>query len=279
MGEDDRGSVCVTGGSGFAGSWLVMRLLQRGYSVRVTLCQADKGKDISYLANLPGAFERLRFYDADLNQPESFDSPIKGCVGVFHVAHPVYFDESESVEVRTERAVRGTLGILEACVKTKTVKRFVHTSSSYAVMFNREVGVMDETNWTDVDYVRATNTAGASYILSKVATERAVLDFAGKHGIDVVYLAASMITGPFICRVLPTSVSTSLALIYGSEDKYTYLMKAPMVHVDDVASAYIFLYEHPEARGRYVCSAAEVTIDEISEYLSAKYPEYQMPPP
>lgn len=29
--------VCVTGASGFIGSWLVMRLLERGYIVRATV--------------------------------------------------------------------------------------------------------------------------------------------------------------------------------------------------------------------------------------------------
>ena len=32
-----EGSVCVTGASGFIGSWLVMRLLQRGYHVHATI--------------------------------------------------------------------------------------------------------------------------------------------------------------------------------------------------------------------------------------------------
>jgi len=30
-------SVCVTGASGFIGSWLVMRLMERGYTVRATV--------------------------------------------------------------------------------------------------------------------------------------------------------------------------------------------------------------------------------------------------
>ena len=37
MKEDSPAIVCVTGASGFIGSWLVMRLLERGYIVRATV--------------------------------------------------------------------------------------------------------------------------------------------------------------------------------------------------------------------------------------------------
>ena len=50
-----------------------------------------------------------------------------------------------------------------------------------------------------------------------------------------------------------------------------------MVHVDDVAIAHIFLLEHPDLKGRYICSPLEVTIHQISEFLSVKYPEYPVP--
>ncbi|KAK6918519.1 hypothetical protein RJ641_016941 [Dillenia turbinata] len=50
-----------------------------------------------------------------------------------------------------------------------------------------------------------------------------------------------------------------------------------MVHVDDVASAFIFLFENPAAIGRYICSSNEMLIHEMAEFLSAKYPEYQIP--
>lgn len=37
MGGFESETVCVTGASGFIGSWLVMRLLERGYTVRATV--------------------------------------------------------------------------------------------------------------------------------------------------------------------------------------------------------------------------------------------------
>lgn len=63
----------------------------------------------------------------------------------------------------------------------------------------------------------------------------------------------------------------------GNEDHYKYLVDTSFVHVDDVARAHIFLFEYPNAKGRYICSALDVTIDKLSEFLSARYPEYQIP--
>ena len=35
--EGEKGKVCVTGGTGFIASWLIMKLLQHGYSVNATI--------------------------------------------------------------------------------------------------------------------------------------------------------------------------------------------------------------------------------------------------
>jgi nucleoside-diphosphate-sugar epimerase len=36
-GENRKGTVCVTGGTGFLASWLIFKLLERGYSVNTTI--------------------------------------------------------------------------------------------------------------------------------------------------------------------------------------------------------------------------------------------------
>lgn len=58
---------------------------------------------------------------------------------------------------------------------------------------------------------------------------------------------------------------------------YELLLRAPFVHVDDVASAHIHLFEYPNAKGRYICSKVEVPIEELYQLLSTKYPEYKIP--
>ncbi|KAJ0797696.1 putative dihydroflavanol 4-reductase [Helianthus annuus] len=55
------------------------------------------------------------------------------------------------------------------------------------------------------------------------------------------------------------------------------LARAPFVHVGDVASAHIHLFEHPNAIGRYICLKIEVPIEELYKLLSTKYPEYEIP--
>ena len=40
--EEEKGRVCVTGGTGFIGSWIIKRLLEDGYTVNTTV-RADPG--------------------------------------------------------------------------------------------------------------------------------------------------------------------------------------------------------------------------------------------
>jgi len=80
---------------------------------------------------------------------------IKGCIGVFHVATPLPqdFGNGEAEEVVIQGAADGTLGILKACLNSKTVKRVVYTSSASAVAFNDSgVEMMDGSYWSNVDY-------------------------------------------------------------------------------------------------------------------------------
>ncbi|XP_044491793.1 vestitone reductase-like [Mangifera indica] len=277
--EEGKGTVCVTGGTGFVASWLIMRLLQHGYSVRTTVRAASEhNRDLSFLRNLPGASEKLQILNADLSDPDSFDAAVEGCSGVLHVATPVDFEGREPEEVVTKRSINGTIGILKACLKTKTVKRVVYTSSASAVQLNgNDSDIMDETYWSDVDFIRKSIPMMGSYMISKTLTEKAALEFAEEHGLDLVTLIPPFIVGPFICPKFPGSVRTMLAMVLGNKEEYSLLLNSSMVHVDDVARAHIYLLECPDVKGRYICSSNTVTIEQMSLLLSSKYPEYPIP--
>ncbi|XP_059458444.1 protein BRI1-5 ENHANCED 1-like [Corylus avellana] len=236
-------------------------------------------KDISYLTNLPLASKKLQIFHADLNQPDSFDTAIEGCVGVFHLAHPMDDDGGkEREETVTERAMEGMMGILKACLKSTTVKRVIYTSSAATILFNNKgQSVTDENTWSDLDICRNSKLVNPSYLVSKIMTERLALEFAEENGLDLVTLVLPVVVGPFICPTMPSSVSIALAMILGEQDLYAYLIYSYMVHIEDVANALIFLLECPNAKGRYICSSAEITIQQMHEFLSSRYQEFQMP--
>ncbi|OMO87088.1 NAD-dependent epimerase/dehydratase [Corchorus olitorius] len=250
----DKGSVCVTGGTGFIASWMIKLLLEQGYSVHTTIRpDPENRRDISFLTTLAGANEKLRIFRADLSDPDSFDAGIEG------------------------------------------FKKVVYTSSSAAVWYysgRQDVDVMmDESFWTDIDFLRETKPYGTSYAISKTSTERAALEFAAQHGLDLVTIVPPLVVGPFVCPKLPGSVHCSLApILLGSQNPdvsmdhhqnqqvlISYLVNASMVHVDDLSRAHIFLLEHPTARGRYICSSHTITLENILQILSTKYPEFSIP--
>ncbi|KAJ1414892.1 hypothetical protein SESBI_18572, partial [Sesbania bispinosa] len=216
MVTEGKGRVCVTGGTGFIGSWIIKRLLEDGYTVNTTVrADPERKRDVSYLTNLPGASEKLNFFNADLSDPESFSEAIEGCIGIFHTATPIDLEVNEPEEVVTKRTIDGALGILKACLNSKTVKRVIYTSSASAVTWqSKEEDVMDESYWSDVNILRDLKPFGWSYAVSKTLAEKAVLEFGEKHGLDVVTLIPTFVLGPFICPKLPGSVYTSLALLF-----------------------------------------------------------------
>uniref|UniRef100_A0A2N9H1T2 3-beta hydroxysteroid dehydrogenase/isomerase domain-containing protein n=1 Tax=Fagus sylvatica TaxID=28930 RepID=A0A2N9H1T2_FAGSY len=239
-------------------------------------------KDISYLTNLPEASKKLQVFHSDLNQPDSFNTAIKGCIGVFHLAHPMDVDGKEPEETVTKRAVEGTLGILRACLNSKRVKRVIYISSAATILYNNEgLSVTDESTWSNLDICRSSKLVSPSYLLSKTITERTALEFAEKNGLDLVTLVLPLVVGSFLCPTIPSSVSIALAMIFGprksvridlkgariqfpgDQDRYEYLNYSYMVHIDDVASAQIFLLEYPNAQGRYICSSSEMAIHQI----------------
>lgn len=218
---------------------------------------------MSYLTNLPGASERLRIFEADLDRPGSFAAAIRGCVGVFHVAHPLDFEERESEEVKSERVVKGAIGILRACVDTGTVKRVVYCSSLATVACNEGAGrseVVDESSWSDVEFVRRLGGVfGGAYIVTKTLVEKAVMEYGEEHGLDVVAVLPSWIHGPFICSYCPDSVGICMALIRGS-----VVSLRPHLHV--LISYFCFFYtDCQENRGFIFVNCSSILLSPVDQ--------------
>ncbi|KAH7672159.1 Dihydrokaempferol 4-reductase protein [Dioscorea alata] len=136
----DAMAMCVTGATGYIGSWLVQSLLKKGYLVHATARDLDKARQV--LSNL-GGNGKLKIFKADLDEEGSFDEAVKGCIGVFHVAASMEFncDANQNIESSIlAPALRGTTNLLQSCSKVGSVKRVIFTSSISTITAKDENG-------------------------------------------------------------------------------------------------------------------------------------------
>ncbi|KAM3710668.1 hypothetical protein ACJW31_01G048100 [Castanea mollissima] len=277
MGSEGE-TVCVTGAAGFIGSWLVTRLLERGYTVRATVRDPDNLKKVKHLIDLPKASTHLTLWKADLNEEGSFDEAIKGCTGVFHVATPMDFESKDPENEVIKPTINGVLSIMKACVNAKTVRRLVFTSSAGTVNVEEHIKpVYDENCWTDVEFVRKKKMTGWMYFVSKTLAEQAAWKFAKENNLDFISIIPPLVVGPFIMSSMPPSLITGLSPITGNEAHYSIIKQGQFVHLDDLVNSHIYLYENPKAEGRYICSRTDATIHDIAKLLRENFPEYNVP--
>ncbi|PAN40246.1 hypothetical protein PAHAL_7G302600 [Panicum hallii] len=275
---------CVTGGSGYIASALIKMLLEKGYAVKTTVRNPDDTAKNSHLRELQ-ALGPLTVLRADLDEEGSFDDAVAGCDYAFLVAAPVNLETENAEEELIEPAVRGTLNVMRSCAKAGTVKRVVLTSSASSVTRRPDLQgdghVLDEESWSDVEHLRAEKPPTWGYCVSKVLVEKAASRFAQEHSISLVTLCPVVTVGAAPARRTRTSVPNCLSLLSGDEAEFAVLAAIekscstmPLVHLDDVCRAELFVAEEPAAAGRYLCSSLDTTIRELARFLAHKYPQY-----
>lgn len=254
-----------------------MQLLHHGYTVKATINNPEDLEKVKYLLELPGAEQRLTLWKADLGVEGSFDEAINGCVGVFHVPARIDLNVKDFEDDLIKPTIDGVVNLFKSCVKAKTVKRIVYTSTAATVNIQPfRKSVYDETSWTDVEFCNTVKMTSWMYFYAKTVAEKAALEFAEKNGLNLVTVLPSVINGPFFTSTIPLTMVAALALMTRNESFYYVLNPAQFVHLDDLCNAHIFLFEHPEAKGRYICSSENITITELADFLREKYPEYEI---
>lgn len=179
--------VCVTGGTGFLGGFLVRELLAKDAMVRV-LARPSPRADALQAAGV----EIVR---GDLGDAESISRAVRGADVVYHLAAKV---GAAALKDYFETNVAGTERVLAAC-EQQCVGQFVY-ASSLAVYGPVEEGarIDEDTPFDDKPELRD------PYAQSKIAADRLVSSFARRTGLPTVILREGIIFGPG--RPLPSGL-------------------------------------------------------------------------
>ncbi|WP_328869538.1 NAD-dependent epimerase/dehydratase family protein [Streptomyces sp. NBC_00287] len=279
MGADGSTTVLVTGGSGFVGSHLVRRLLERGYRVRATVRSTRHAAKVRPLYAMGEEFPgRLELFEADLLTPGSFDTAMSGCTTVFHVASPFLMPQKikDGRRDMVDPALLGTRNVLDSVERTPTVERLVFTSTVGAIFGDyADVREMDGRTLSEKYFNTSSTVENNPYHYAKTLAERAAWDAeAAQDRWRMVSVNPGLILGP---SLTPASESGSLFLLdelfkgyffYGAPD-----FSFTTADVREVADAHIAAAERPGAHGRYIVAAPTMTsFHDIARIVRTRHP-------
>jgi dihydroflavonol-4-reductase len=262
-------TVLVTGGSGFIGSWCVIRLLQKGYRVRTTVrslaresaVRAAIGKEVD-------AEDRLSFHAAELTADAGWNAAAAGCDYMLHIASPVVIAEPTNPDDVVIPARDGTRRAVSAALAAG-VKRVVLTSSVAAATprGGGRVSLTDETIWTDLD-----EPGVSAYSRSKTVAERAAWELVrtSNGATTLATVNPSVVLGPVLSRDYSPSVELVERLLSGKVPGLPRLGFS-IVDVRDVADLHIAAMIAPQAAGeRFIAAGDFAWMTDVAALLRAR---------
>lgn len=256
----------VTGGTGMLGAHLILKLLQKGYSVRAL---KRKNSTISLIERIFHYFDsdnllkNIEWCDGDVLHTDELEQAMKGCTHVFHGAAIVSFQPDEH-EKMLKINIEGTKNVMQTAFQLN-IKKVIHVSSIASFGRANEVGFVDETcNWTD-------DLQSSCYSVSKYKSEQIVWEYI-KKGLNAVIVNPSVIIGAGNWN------KGSSELIQRVNQGLRFYTKGINGYVDvrDVADVMIRLMESPISGERFIVNSENLSyktlFTEIAKGLHKKPP-------
>lgn len=267
--------VLVTGATGYVAGWLVKELLEAGVTVHAAVRDPAATEKFAHLTEIAAAAPgEIRFFQADLLQPGSYEAAMRGCSVIFHTASPFTVSVKDPQKELIDPAVQGTRNVLATAAATPSVKRVVVTSSCAAIYTDAidcqqaPGGVLTEAIWN--------TTASLSYqpySYSKTLAEKEAWKIAeDQNRFRLVTVNPSLVIGPALAKK-PTSESFNIVRQMGDG---TMKQGAPklgigVVDVRDLAKAHVAAGFNEDAEGRHIVSGHNTNILELGKALIEKY--------
>ncbi len=254
-------TVLVTGASGFIGSYVVMELLERGFSVRAMV------RDIK-LKSIFRDSDKLEVVVGDLFDVDSLKQAVGGCEDVVHCAAALYVNAKD---LKKEVVDPSIVGVRNLCSVMDDVKRVIHTSSVAAIRPTKyENGmVFDSKSWCD-DASEEVNPYG----FAKSEAEKIMRKWAEKRDVRLVTIHPSVVFGPILHK---RHAEGSMSYLKHFKGKFPFLLNIHVNFVDvrDVAKAHVNALDLGENGSRIIIHKEGLWLKEIGRVIGKKW--YVMP--
>lgn len=272
---DKTKPVFLNGSTGYVGGRIAEKLLQEGQIVHAPIRDPNTKEKTKYLDELadklPG---KIVYFKADLLTPNSYDEAMTGCELVIHTASPFIRNTKNPQKDLIEPALNGTENVLNSVNNTPSVKRIVLTSSCAAIYGDAkdirgyQNQIMTEDNWNETSSLTT-----SPYNYSKTLAEKKAWEMQkAQQRWDLVVINPSFILGP---GINPSSEGESYSTIKQMGDGELKLgapdLEIGCVDVRDVAEAHYRAGFTPEAAGRHIISAENLSFLQLADMLRPKY--------
>jgi len=270
--------VLVTGISGFIGSHTAVKLLEKGFSVRGTVRDKDKGARVAAhicaAAKMPK--DSIELVEAELTKDDGWADAVKDCRFIQHIASPVPLESPKDREALVPEARAGAQRVLENGFSAGA-ERIVMTSSIAAMIGQKGRSghfKFGENDWTDPDW-----KAQTAYPVSKTRAELSAWAYAEAQRLNnkLVTVNPGMVFGPDTFDNGSASLAVIRALLR-KEFPASPKLAFPIVDVRDVAAIHVAAMTAPKAGGRRLIAGSDTLwFKDMVAILRTAYPKRKLP--
>ena len=266
--------VLLTGISGWIAKHTAIELLNLDFEVLGTVRNKNLIEQTKDTISKYAPIDKLSFVELDLLKDDGWDTAIKDCKYVMHIASPFPMKVSNDREKLLPVAVDGTLRVLNSSLKNN-VEQIIVTSSIVA-MFRKpnrsNPYIFGENDWTDENWIEGVS----DYFLSKTRAERSAWEFMESKGLKnkLTTINPGGVFGDALDKKGGTSIEYVRQFLKGkfpAAPKFAVLIS----DVKDVAKSHVACIGNKKVGGRRLIVGKEVKkLVELSQIMAEAMPEY-----
>jgi nucleoside-diphosphate-sugar epimerase len=237
--------ILVTGACGYKGTVLVPKLLAAGHSVVAF--------DIMWFGNFLKPHPQLKVVKGDVRNIDEI--PLDGVDAIIHLSS-VANDPCGDLDPKLtwEISCLATMQLADRAAR-RGIKRFVYASSGSVYGIKDEDQVTEDLELTPI----------SEYNKTKMVAERVLLSYADRMVVQIIRPATVCGYSPRMRLDVSVNMLTMQALTKEHITVFGGKQTRPNIHIDDITDVYVFMLDHPEARGIYNAGFENISIMDIAE--------------